>query len=363
MSIAAAEVSQSIFFAAAIIIAGFVPLFTLSGIEGHIFGPMAKTYAYAIAGGLIATFTDRPGAEPAAVPAGSRRRRPCGARSAPHLRAGARVRARQPAHRLLGRGACCSCSALLAVRSLGLEFLPKLEEGNLWMRATLPQSVSLEDSDAYVNRMRRLIARYPEVQTVVSQHGRPDDGTDATGFFNAEFFVPLEALRHLARRHRQGEADRAHDRCAASEFPGVEFNFSQYIQDNVEEAASGVKGENSVKVYGNDLETLEKTADGSPRCSPRCRASRTWPCCARSASRPSASTWTGCARRATGSRPATSMPWCRRPSAARAAGDLYEAGSDRHFPMMVRLAAPYRQSLDAIRRIPIAAPRRRPAAA
>ena len=82
--------------------------------------------------------------------------------------------------------------AVFAVRSLGLEFLPKLEEGNLWIRATFPQSISLEDSDSYVNRMRVLMSHYPEVQTVVSQHGRPDDGTDATGFFNAEFFVPLK---------------------------------------------------------------------------------------------------------------------------------------------------------------------------
>ena len=88
--------------------------------------------------------------------------------------------------------------AFFAVRSLGLEFLPKLEEGNLWVRATFPQSVSLEDSDTYVNRMRVLMLEYPEVQSVVSQHGRPDDGTDATGFFNAEFFVPLEALRCMA---------------------------------------------------------------------------------------------------------------------------------------------------------------------
>ncbi len=159
VSTAATEVSQSIFFAAAIIIAGFVPLFTLSGIEGHIFGPMAKTYAYAIAGGLIATFTIAPALSLLLFPQNARGTGdPAGARPAPDLRAGARVRAGQPHRHLHRRRRSLGLAAVVAVRSLGLEFLPKLEEGNLWIRATLPQSVSLEDSNGYVNRMRALIS-------------------------------------------------------------------------------------------------------------------------------------------------------------------------------------------------------------
>ncbi len=189
---AAAEVSQSIFFAAAIIIAGFVPLFTLSGIEGHIFGPMAKTYAYAIAGGLIATFTIAPALSLMLFPD------KVVERETPVVRGLRRIY--EPAlefvlaNRIITFSglALIAVLAFFAVRSLGLEFLPKLEEGNLWVRATFPQSVSLEDSDTYVNRMRVLMRKYPEVKSVVSQHGRPDDGTDATGFFNAEFFVPLK---------------------------------------------------------------------------------------------------------------------------------------------------------------------------
>ena len=163
ISVGAAEVSQSIFFAAAIIIAGFVPLFTLSGIEGHIFGPMAKTYAYAIAGGLIATFTIAPALSlmlfPQVKVAGARNPRralACAASIEPALEFVLANRiitfAGLGAHRLL---------AFFAVRSLGLEFLPKLEEGNLWVRATFPQSISLEDSDSYVNRMRRAHGRLP----------------------------------------------------------------------------------------------------------------------------------------------------------------------------------------------------------
>ena len=161
----------------------------------------------------------------------------------------------------LGCAALVLGLALLAVRGLGLEFLPHLEEGNLWIRATMPPSISLEEGNGYVNRMRRVIRSFPEVVTVVSQHGRPDDGTDATGFFNAEFFVPLKPFDEWPAGVDKDGLTRRVNQALEAQFPGVEFNFSQYIEDNVEEAASGVKGENSVKLFGNDLAALEKTAD------------------------------------------------------------------------------------------------------
>src|SRR5208282_2460002 len=135
-----------------------------------------------------------------------------------------------------------------------------LEEGNFWIRATLPPSISLEEANGYVNRTRRLIKSYPEVITVVSQNGRPDDGTDSTGFFNAEFYVPLRPFDTWPSGvDKEKLTDEISSRLQ-DQFPGVEFNFSQNIEDNVEEAASGVKGENSVKLFGNDLAVLEKTA-------------------------------------------------------------------------------------------------------
>ena len=161
---------------------------------------------------------------------------------------------------MAGAGALCLLAAL-AIRSLGLEFLPKLEEGNLWIRATMPSTISLEEGNGYVNRMRVLIAGFPEVESVVSQHGRPDDGTDAAGFFNAEFFAPLRPAHQWRKGPRQGRSDREILHKLAAEFPGVEFNFSQYLQDNVAEAVSGVKGENSIKLFGNDLQTLTDTAN------------------------------------------------------------------------------------------------------
>jgi heavy metal efflux system protein len=355
VSVAAAEVGQSIFFAAAIIIAGFVPLFTLSGIEGHIFGPMAKTYAYAIAGGLIATFTIAPALSLLLFP------QVVEESETPVVRGLRRIY--QPAleFALANRiitftvAALFTLAAAVAVHSLGLEFLPKLEEGNLWVRATFPQSVSLEDSDIYVNRMRKLMSKYPEVQSVVSQHGRPDDGTDATGFFNAEFFVPLKPFDTWPSGVDKEKLTQDMTHALTEQFPGVDFNFSQYIQDNVEEAASGVKGENSVKIYGNDLETLEKTANNIAAVLAKVPGIEDL-AVLRSLGKPTIRIDVDRVRAARyGLAPGDINAVVQAAIGGQSAGDLYEATSDRHFPMMVRLSLPYRQNLDAIRHISIAA--------
>ncbi|MBV8684595.1 MAG: efflux RND transporter permease subunit, partial [Caulobacteraceae bacterium] len=258
---AASEVNRAIFFSAAIIITSFIPLFTLTGVEGHIFGPMAKTYAYAIAGGLLATFTVTPALSALLMPRTVQERDTLVVRG---LR-----RAYEPAldfalaNRILTLGgtALLLVITVLAASSLGLEFLPHLEEGNFWIRAEMPAATSLESSNRFVNEMRRVMMRYPEVQTVVSQHGRPDDGTDTTGFFNAEFFVPLKPFNTWPHGMDKPKLTKILNDDLTSRFPGVDFNFSQNIEDNVEEAASGVKGENSVKLFGGDLETLQKTAE------------------------------------------------------------------------------------------------------
>jgi cobalt-zinc-cadmium resistance protein CzcA len=355
ISVAAAEVSQSIFFAAAIIIAGFVPLFTLSGIEGHIFGPMAKTYAYAIAGGLIATFTIAPALSLILFPQKVEERETFIVRLLRRLYGPALEFVL--ANRIITFAglALIAILAIVAVRSLGLEFLPKLEEGNLWVRATFPQSISLEDSDAYVNRMRVLMAKFPQVQSVVSQHGRPDDGTDATGFFNAEFFVPLKPFDVWPRGTTKEKLTQEMTDSLQQNFPGVDFNFSQYIQDNVEEAASGVKGENSVKVYGNDLETLEKTADSIAAVLAKVPGI-TDLAVLRSLGQPTIRIDVDRLRAARyGLAPGDVNAVVQTAIGGQSAGDLYEGSSDRHFPMMVRLAASFRQTLDDIRHIPIAA--------
>src|ERR1700680_4099618 len=203
--------------------------------------------------------------------------------------------------------------------------------------------------------MRVLMSKYPEVQTVVSQHGRPHDGTDATGFFNAEFFVPLKPFDAWPAGETKEKLTEEMTDALAQQFPGVDFNFSQYIQDNVEEAASGVKGENSVKVYGNDLETLEKTANGIAA------VLATVPgitdlAVLRSLGQPTIRIDVDRVRAARyGLTPGDVNSVVQTAIGGQSAGDLYEGTSDRHFPMMVRLAAQFRQNLDAIPRIPIAA--------
>jgi cobalt-zinc-cadmium resistance protein CzcA len=351
--IASSEVTHAIFFAATIIIAGFLPLFTLSGVEGHIFGPMARTYAYALSGGLLATFTVSPALSALLLPetvahAETRIVRFLG-RFYARLR---EVVLYRPRTTLLA-GLAVGALALAAASTIGLEFLPKLEEGNMWIRATLPTSISLETGNGYANRMRKLIASFPEAETVISQHGRPDDGTDSTGFFNVEFFVPLKPMEQWRKGLDKETLIAEMNDALEKAFPGVDFNFSQYIQDNVEEAASGVKGENSVKVFGNDLGTLARVADEIKDAMATVPgitdlsvfASLGQPTIRIDIDRSKAARY--------GLAPGDINATVQAAIGGEAAGDLYETGSDRHFPMVVRLAPRYRQSLDAIRRIPI----------
>ncbi len=352
---AASGVNKSIFFSAAIIIAGFVPLFTMTGIEGHIFGPMAKTYAYAIVGGLLATFTVTPALSALLLRDAVQEKDTIVVRG---LR-----RVYQPvlgfmlANRILVLGAAVLLLVFagFAAGTLGLEFLPKLEEGNFWVRATMPTSISLEEANGYVNRMRKMLRDFPEVTTVVSQHGRPDDGTDATGFFNAEFFVPLRPFGTWpAGVDKEALAEQMNTALQA-EFPGVDFNFSQYIEDNVEEAASGVKGENSVKLYGNELEVLEKTANkikdvmaSVPGIADLAvLTSLGQPTVRIDIDRAKAARY--------GLLPGDINATVQAAIGGQAAGNLYEANSDRNFPIIVRLASEYRQNLADIRRIMIGA--------
>src|SRR5262245_56047611 len=350
---AAADVNRSIFFAAGIIIAGFLPLFTLSGVEGHIFGPMAKTYAYALAGGLLATFTVTPAISAILLPEHVRETETWVVRALHRLYTPALHLA--VANKLLtiaGAGVLILLAAL-AIRSLGLEFLPKLEEGNLWIRATMPSTISLEEGNGYVNRMRGLIRDFPEVESVVSQHGRPDDGTDAAGFFNAEFFAPLRP----ASQWRKGiDKDDLTDEILhklAAEFPGVEFNFSQYLQDNVAEAVSGVKGENSIKLFGNDLQMLTDTAN-KIKAVLATVPGITDLAVFTSLGQPTVQIDIDRAKAARyGLTPGDINAAIRVGIGGDSAGDLYEPGSDRHFPIVVRLAPQFRQDPAAIQNLRI----------
>ncbi len=352
---AAADVSRSIFFAAAIIIAAFLPLFTLSGVEGNIFSPMARTYAYALAGGLLATFTVTPALSAIILPAHVHETQTLIMRLlhrvyVPVLRASLRSRPL-----VLAGAAVLILMTVIAVRLLGLEFLPKLEEGNLWIRATLPPTVSLQEGNTYVNGMRKLIAERPEVESVVSQHGRPDDGTDATGFFNAEFFAPLKSAKEWPPGEDKDDLTAKLLAQLQEKFPGVEFNFSQYLQDNVSEAVSGVKGENSIKLYGNDLQALTTTANKIKSVLATVQGI-TDLAVFTSLGQPTIQIDIDRARAARyGLAPGDINTTIRTAIGGDTAGDLYEPGSDRHFPIIVRLAPEYRKSAEAIQNLRIGA--------
>jgi len=350
---ASADVSRSIFFAAAIIIAAFLPLFTLSGVEGNIFGPMARTYAYALAGGLLATFTVTPALSAIILPAHIHETETWIVKKLDAIYLPVLNWAIANRKIVMTGAAALVVTTIVFARFLGLEFLPKLEEGNLWIRATLPPTISLQEGNAYVNEMRKLIRSRPEVVSVVSQHGRPDDGTDAAGLFNAEFFAPLKPAGDWPDTHDKDVLTAQLLAQLQEKFPGVEFNFSQYLQDNVSEAVSGVKGENSIKLYGNDLQALTDTANkiksvlatvqgvtdlavftslGQPTIQidvDRVRAARY------------------------GLAPGDINATIKVAVGGDAAGDLYESGSDRHFPIIVRLAPEYRKSAEAIQNLRI----------
>ena len=353
---ASSEVTQAIFFAATIIIAGFLPLFTLSGVEGHIFGPMARTYAYALLGGLIATFTVSPALSALLLPEKVSEKETMIVRALRNIydRVLGFVVARRGL--TLAGGGALAAVAVLAASSVGLEFLPKLEEGNIWMRAALPPSVSLEESNAYVNRIRKLIKSFPEVETVISQNGRPDDGTDPDGFSNGEFFVPLKPFdRWRKGLDKEGLIAEMSDALQKA-FPGINFAFSQYIQDNVQEAASGIDAENAVKLTGADLEHLSKVAVEIRRVLERVPGIKDvtlppllgQPTIRIDIDRQRAARY--------GLSPGDINATIQAAIGGQAAGDLYESGSDRHFPMLVRLAPKYRQNMEALRHLAIGAP-------
>jgi cobalt-zinc-cadmium resistance protein CzcA len=258
--ISALQIDKAVFFSTTIIVAAFIPLFTMQGVEGQIFNPMARTYAYALIGALIATFTVTPCLASLMLPEHIE--------EAETLLVRGMRRIYKPVldwslhHRkiMVTMGMVFLALTGALGSRLGSEFLPALEEGNLWIRASMPPTISLEAGMPIVNRIREILLHYPEVITVVSQHGRPDNGSDATGFFNAEFFVPLKPFDEWPSGM---DKDKLIDELQAAfdkEFTGIGFNFSQYIQDNIEEGLSGVRGANSAKIIGPDLATLEDLA-------------------------------------------------------------------------------------------------------
>jgi len=261
---AAHEVQRPVFYAIAIIITAYLPIFTLQRVEGRLFRPMAWTVAFALLGALIFSMLIAPVLSTLFFREGVREwHNPVMAYLIDYYRKAVRYAIE---HRVLtvGVGAAGLCLAVFLVAGgvIGSEFLPHLDEGAIWVRGTLASSVGPSESIRIANQARTLLCSFPEVPECTSQVGRPDDGTDATGFFNTEYYVGLKPKEEWRPVFHQDK-----DRLIAAmnreleEIPGVTWGFSQPIEDNMEEAVSGVKGELATKVYGDDLKVLEEKAD------------------------------------------------------------------------------------------------------
>ena len=255
----AKEKARAVFFSKLIIITALIPIFSFQKVEGKMFSPLAYTLGFALLGALLVTLTLVPVMSSRLLKRNVREKnnffvRFINGKSVAFFD-------KCHAHRKISVGIAgiVAVGGLWMFTLLGTEFLPQLNEGSIYIRATLPQSISLNESVQLANKMRARLAAYPEVKQVLSQTGRPNDGTDATGFYNIEFHVDI---------YPEKEWESGLDKMQLIEkmqedlsmYPGIDFNFSQPITDNVEEAASGVKGSIAVKVFGKDLYRSEKIA-------------------------------------------------------------------------------------------------------
>jgi cobalt-zinc-cadmium resistance protein CzcA len=256
---AAHEVQRPVFYAIGIIITAYLPIFTLQAVEGRLFKPMAWTVAFALLGALTYSMIVAPVLSSFFFNKGAKEWKNVAMEFlAAHYRRGV---AWAIHHRAVTIGvgvAGFAMSIYLLAGVIGSEFLPHLDEGALWVRGSLAPSTGPDESLAIANKARLILASFPEVTEVVGQIGRPDDGTDWTGFFNTEYFVnlkPKEQWRPVFQQNKDNLIASMNQQLA--QIPGVIWGFSQPIEDNMEEAVSGVKGELSVKIYGDDLKTLE----------------------------------------------------------------------------------------------------------
>jgi len=261
---AAREVMKPVFFARGIIITSYLPIFTLKAVEGRLFKPMAWTVTFALIGALVFAIVIAPVLASIFFRKGAIEwHNPLMLWLTRHYRTSVTAAIEHRRTTLAIATFLFFIAVYLTVGGpIGSEFLPHLDEGSIWVRGTLPPSEGPTPSVDFTNKARIVMASFPEVTEVVSQTGRPDDGTDTAGFFNTEYFVDLKPKKEWRPVFTQDkEALIGAIDAQLSKFPGVLWNYSQPISDNMEEAVSGVKGELAVKLYGDDLRTLEKKAE------------------------------------------------------------------------------------------------------
>ncbi|HKD66316.1 MAG TPA: CusA/CzcA family heavy metal efflux RND transporter [Candidatus Binataceae bacterium] len=351
---AAQEVGGPMLFSTIIFVIAFLPLFTMRGVEGAIFSPMSHTYAYALGTAILLAVTLSPVLASFLLSKNMSEFPNPIWRLVQHVYHGIFVRVLSWPRLTLAFMVVLIASALSLFPRLGGEFLPKLEEGNIWLRATMPLTISLIEADRLTNRMRAVLRSFPEITTVVSQVGRPDSGTETTGFFNTEISIDLKPARQWPYALTKTGLIAAINRKLVHEMPGVDFEYSQNIEDNINEALSGVKGSNSVKVFGPDLATDEKIANQIMAVMSKV-SGITELAVYRSLGQPNlviAPDRVACARYGLNVGDVTAV--VQAAIGGQAVTQVLEG--DRRFDLVVRWLPQYRESLDAVRQIRVALP-------
>jgi cobalt-zinc-cadmium resistance protein CzcA len=271
---AAAEVDRPIFYAVAVIVVSFLPIYVLSGPSGTLFKPMADTMVFALVGSLIVTLTLLPVLCAWLMRKGVRERRNGIFEAIKSVYIKGLDFCLAHAWGTTFASAILLAGSLLLIPRIGAEFMPQLDEGALWVRATMPYTISFDESAKIVPKVRDILHSFPEVTTVASEHGRPDDGTDSTGFFNAEFYVGLKPYSQWTGSYRSKPAliEAINKKLLA--FPGITFNYTQPAEDAVDEAETGLKSALAVKVFGSDLDTLQQKGKAVKRVLEKVRGIR-----------------------------------------------------------------------------------------
>jgi cobalt-zinc-cadmium resistance protein CzcA len=260
---AARDVDRPIFYSVAVIIAGYLPIYALTGPAGKLFHPMADTMAFALVGALILTLTLVPVLASYWFTKGVREKTNPVFEWIRDFYAGRLDWCLGHPKLTLLAAVLIFCGVLLLLPLIGVEFLPHLDEGALWVRATMPYTISFEEAAKFAPQVRDLLSKYPQVTVVGSELGRPDDGTDPTGFFNCEFYVGLKPYGDQTWKTGSVHSKEqliADVQSKLDAYPGVIFNYTQPAEDAVDEALTGLKSALAVKIYGPDLDVLEKKA-------------------------------------------------------------------------------------------------------
>ncbi len=351
---AAAEMDRPLFYSVAVIVAGFLPIYVLSGASGKLFRPMADTMVFALVGALVLTMTLLPVLCAWFMRKGVRERRNALFEACKSAYAkGLDLCLAHPAGTTTVSAILLALSLLLVPR-IGAEFMPQMDEGALWVRATMPYTISFDEAARITPKIRQILGSFPQVTTVASELGRPDDGTDSTGFFNVEFFVGLKPYSLWSGACRTKPQLIAAMNLKLKTLPGIIYNYTQPAEDAVDEAQTGLKSALAVKVFGPDLKILEQKGTAIKQVLKNVRGIRDVTV-VQELGQPSLSIKIDRARI---SRYGLNVADINSMVEAAVGGDVATqvVEGEKQFPLVVRLARQYRDNAETIRKILVATP-------